>query len=184
MKSTIIIAEAGVNHNGDINLAKKLIDVAKESGADFVKFQTFITEKAISKNAKRAEYQKINTIDDDDSQVAMVKKLELSNDDHILLINHCTKKNISFLSTPFDHESIELLIKLNTQIFKIPSGEITNKPYLEHIGSLGKRVILSTGMSTLAEIEAALDILIKKGTLKKTLLFYMQIQNIPLQWRM
>lgn len=165
MNKVFIIAEAGVNHNGSISLAKKLIDVATESGANAVKFQTFKTELCISKKAQKAEYQK-QTTDETESQYDMVKKLELDEKAHHELIAYCKIKNILFLSTPFDHESIELLDALGMEIFKIPSGEITNFPYLRHIGSLGKKVILSTGMADLGEIEDALDVLTTSGTLK------------------
>jgi N,N'-diacetyllegionaminate synthase len=160
-----IIAEAGVNHNGKIDLAYKLIDVAYESGADAVKFQTFKTENLVSINAPKAPYQK-NITSQLESQFSMLKKLELDFNVHKKLINYCKKKGIVFLSTPFDHESIDLLNELNIKIFKIPSGEITNLTYLRHIGSLGKEVILSTGMSNLKEIEDALKILIDSGTSK------------------
>jgi N,N'-diacetyllegionaminate synthase len=163
--SVFIIAEAGVNHNGKIDLAYKLIDVACASGADAVKFQTFKTENLVSKNAPKAPYQK-NITSQLESQFSMLKKLELDFSVHKKLINYCKKKGIVFLSTPFDHESIDLLNELNIKIFKIPSGEITNLTYLRHIGSLGKEVILSTGMSNLKEIEDALKILIDSGTSK------------------
>ncbi len=168
IKKVFIIAEAGVNHNGSLDLAKKLIDVACESGVDAVKFQTFKTENVISKSAEKAEYQKVTT-DKDESQFDMIKKLELDVDAHYELIDYCNKKGIMFLSTPFDHESIELLDSLGLEIFKIPSGEITNLPYLRHIGSLKKRVILSTGMADIGEIEDALDVLIKEGTPKENI---------------
>ena len=160
-----IIAEAGVNHNGSIKLAKKLIDVAVESGADAVKFQTFKAENLVSKNTEKAEYQK-KTTDASESQFDMIKKLELDIETHKELIAYCQEKSIMFLSTPFDHDSINLLSDLGLAIFKIPSGEITNLPYLRHIGSLKKQVILSTGMSTLQEVEDALGVLINAGTLK------------------
>ena len=161
--SVFIIAEAGVNHNGSIKLAKELIDVAVEAGVDAVKFQTFKTKDLVSKNASKAEYQK-QTTDASESQFEMIKKLELDVDAHYELISYCNSKNIMFLSTPFDHDSIDLLNDLGLEIFKIPSGEITNLPYLSHIGKLDKKVILSTGMSDIGEIEDALDVLIKYGT--------------------
>ena len=164
--SVFIIAEAGVNHNGSIELAKKLIDVASESGVDAVKFQTFKTENLVSKNAQKADYQK-ETTDAKESQFDMIKKLELDIETHYELISYCESKNIMFLSTPFDLDSIELLNKLKLKIFKIPSGEITNLPYLRKIGALEKEVILSTGMATIGEIEDALDVLIEAGTLKE-----------------
>jgi len=165
MTKVFIIAEAGVNHNGCIKTAKKLIDVAAESGVDAVKFQTFKAENLVSKNAQKAEYQK-QTTEADESQFEMIKKLELDVDTHKELMDYCASKKILFLSTPFDHDSIDLLDALKLDIFKIPSGEITNLPYLRHIGFLNKQVILSTGMADLGEIEDALDILIAAGTAK------------------
>lgn len=166
--SVFIIAEAGVNHNGSLKLAKELIDIAVDSGADAVKFQTFKTENLVSKNAQKADYQK-ETTSKNESQFDMIKKLELDIDTHKELISYCEEKNIMFLSTPFDHDSIELLNDLGLEIFKIPSGEITNLPYLRHIGRLNKKVILSTGMSDIGEIEDALDILIQSGTKKENI---------------
>ena len=160
-----IIAEAGVNHNGSLDLAKRLIEIAVDSGADAVKFQTFKAESLVSKNAQKADYQK-QTTDASESQFDMIKKLELDVETHRELIAYCQEKDIMFLSTPFDHESVNLLSGLGLQIFKIPSGEITNLPYLRHIGSLDKRVILSTGMSNLKEVGDALNILINSGTSK------------------
>ena len=168
MNKVFIIAEAGVNHNGSIEAAKKLIDVAVEAGADAVKFQTFKAEKLVSKNTQKAEYQK-QTTDKNESQFEMIKKLELDIEAHEKLIAYCKIKNIMFLSTPFDHDSIKLLNDLGLEIFKIPSGEITNLPYLRHIGSLNKKVILSTGMANLGEIENALDILSLAGTKKENI---------------
>ena len=167
MNKVFIIAEAGVNHNGDINLAKKLIDVASNAKVDAVKFQTFKTENLVSKDTKKAQYQKENINDYDDSQFNMLKKLELDIDTHKELIAYCKLKNIIFLSTPFDLDSIDMLNELGLKIFKIPSGEITNLPYLRKIGSLKKEIILSTGMATLQEIEDALDILLQAGTQKE-----------------
>jgi N,N'-diacetyllegionaminate synthase len=163
--SVFIIAEAGVNHNGSVDLAKKLIDAASISGADAVKFQTFKAENLVVKNTQKADYQK-QTTNASESQFDMIKKLELDVDTHKELIAYCQEKDIMFLSTPFDHESINLLSDLGLQIFKIPSGEITNLPYLRHIGSLGKQVVLSTGMSNLGEVGDALNILINAGTSK------------------
>ena len=168
MNKVFIIAEAGVNHNGSVELAKKLINVACEAGADAVKFQTFKAENLVSTNAKKAEYQK-QTTDSQESQFDMIKKLELDVETHKELISYCNSQNIMFLSTPFDHDSIELLNDLGLEIFKIPSGEITNLPYLRHIGKLGKKVILSTGMADIGEIEDALDILIDAGTKKENI---------------
>jgi len=163
--SVFIIAEAGVNHNGSIELAFKLVDAAVEAGVDAVKFQTFKAENLVSKNAQKSDYQK-ETTDALESQFDMIKKLELNMETHKELIAYCQEKGIMFLSTPFDHESIDLLSDLGLKIFKVPSGEITNLPYLRHIGSLGKQVILSTGMSNLREIRDALNILINAGTFK------------------
>lgn len=163
MGKVIIIAEAGVNHNGDILLAKKLIDTAVEAGVDYVKFQTFKSEKLVSKFAEKASYQKVNTKDEIESQLSMLQKLEMSKEMHFELIDYCQSKNIKFLSTAFDLESIDFLNKLNIDLFKIPSGEMTNLPYLRKIGGLGKPIILSTGMGSLKEIEDALNVLIKAG---------------------
>ena len=169
MNKVFIIAEAGVNHNGSVDLAKQLIDIAVEARVDAVKFQTFKTELCISKKAVKADYQIENTKDTTETQYDMVKKLELSEDMHHELISYCNSKNIMFLSTPFDHDSIELLNDLGLEIFKVPSGEITNLPYLRRIGSLNKKVILSTGMADMGEIEDALDVLINAGTLKENI---------------
>lgn len=165
MTETFIIAEAGVNHNGSLELAKKLINAAVDAGADAVKFQTFKADKLVSKSAQKAEYQK-QTTSPAESQYAMIKKLELDENAHRELVRYCREKQIMFLSTPFDHDSIELLNNLGMPIFKIPSGEITNLPYLRRIGFLGKEVILSTGMADLGEIEDALDILTQAGVPK------------------
>ena len=164
--SVFIIAEAGVNHNGSIDLAKKLIDVAVDAGVDAVKFQTFKASNLVSKDAKKAEYQSKNMDDKDDSQYNMLKRLELDIQTHKELISYCNSRNIMFLSTPFDHDSIELLNDLGLEMFKIPSGEITNLPYLRHIGKLDKKVILSTGMANMQEVEDALGVLLKAGTKK------------------
>lgn len=158
MKKVFIIAEAGVNHNGDINLAKKLIDVAYEAGADAVKFQTFIAKDVVCENASKAQYQK-ETTTSDESQLDMLKKLELSKEDYRELHSYCEHKGIMFLSTPFDLKSIEFLDELGVEIFKIPSGEITNLPYLRKLASLGKELILSTGVSSMEEIKDAVDVL-------------------------
>ena len=160
-----VIAEAGVNHNGSLNLARKMIKVAADAGADAVKFQTFKAEKLVSKNTPKADYQKKAT-DPSESQFDMIKKLELDVRAHKELMEYCQEKNIMFLSTPFDNESVDLLNDLGLGLFKIASGEITNLPYLRHIGSLGKKVILSTGMSNLEEVGDALNILINAGTSK------------------
>ena len=163
--SVFIIAEAGVNHNGSIKLAKQLVDVAVNAGADAVKFQSFKAADLVSKNAQKAEYQKTTT-DEEESQFDMIKKLELDGHSHRELISYCKSKKIMFLSSPFDMDSIKLLHDLGLEIFKIPSGEITNLPYLREIGKLNKKVILSTGMANLKEIKDAIDILRTEGTQK------------------
>lgn len=163
MSKVMIIAEAGVNHNGSIDIAKKMIDEAAKSGVDYIKFQTFKAEKLVSQTAPKADYQKITT-DNNESQFEMIKKLELNIKMHEELINYCNEIGINFLSTPFDIESAYLLKGLGLDIFKIPSGEITNLPFLEVIGSFKKKVIISTGMADLGEIEVALKILKDSGT--------------------
>jgi len=165
--SVFIIAEAGVNHNGDINLAKKLIDVAVEAGVDAVKFQTWKTELLVTKEATQAEYQEENT-GIQESQFDMLKRLELSYDEFRELKKYCDAKHILFMSTPDEFESADFLCGLQ-DIFKIGSGELTNLPYLRHIGKLGKKVILSTGMADIGEVEDALDILIEAGTKKENI---------------
>ncbi len=163
MRKTLIIAEAGVNHNGDLSLAKKLIDAAVDAGADYVKFQTFKAEKLVSKTALQAEYQQKNIGGEQKTQFEMLKKLELDINTHHELIAYCNQRNIKFLSTAFDLDSIDLLFDLGIDLFKIPSGEITNKPYLEKIATKGKPVVLSTGMSNMSDIEQAIDVLIGEG---------------------
>ena len=164
----LIIAEAGVNHNGDIKIAKELVDIASTGGADIVKFQTFTADRLVTKFAEKAEYQKITT-NKNESQRNMLKKLELSKDDHIDLINYCKEKGIEFLSSPFDEENATFLNKLGLKRFKIPSGEITNLPYLRHIAKFQKPTIVSSGMSTLKEIKDMISILESSG-LKKDLI--------------
>jgi N,N'-diacetyllegionaminate synthase len=159
----LIIAEAGVNHNGDLDLAKKLIDVASDAGADLVKFQTFNADRLVTENASKADYQKLAG-DNNESQQSMLRKLELTEAMHHELMAHCAMRGIGFFSTGFDRESIDLLASLGQELFKIPSGEITNLPYLRHIGKLKKKVILSTGMSSMDEIECALNALEESGT--------------------
>ena len=155
----IVIAEAGVNHNGNLKIAKKLIDAASNSGADYVKFQTFKAEKLVSKHAEKAEYQKRNFKDNDETQFNMLKQLELSENDHYELINYCNLKKIKFFSTAFDLDALDFLNSLDLDFFKIPSGEINNYPYLKKISSFGKPVILSTGMSKIKDIKDAIKIL-------------------------
>jgi N-acetylneuraminate synthase len=165
MKKTLIIAEAGVNHNGDIAKAKALIDKGAEAGVDYVKFQTFKAGNLVTKQAKRAAYQDKNT-QDNDSQYEMLKKLELSQKDHQELIDYCTQKGVKFLSTGFDFESLEFLAQLGITIAKIPSGEITNLPYLRKVANLFPEVILSTGMATISEIKDAVKVLTDNGVSK------------------
>ena len=169
MSKVLIIAEAGVNHNGDIQIAKKLIDVAAESGADIVKFQTAKAENVVSRFAKKAEYQIENTGNGAESQLEMIQKLVLDDSAWPILIDYCKQKNIQFLSTPFDLESVDLLHNLGLKIFKIPSGEITNLPYLRKIGKYNKQVILSTGMANLGEIESAIAVLVDSGTKRENI---------------
>ena len=165
MKRTLIIAEAGVNHNGDIAKAKALIDKGAEAGVDYVKFQTFKAEKLVTKQAKRASYQDKNT-QDNDSQYEMLKKLELSQALHQELMDYCNQKGVKFLSTGFDSESLGFLAQLGITIAKVPSGEITNLPYLRQVASLFPEVILSTGMATIGEIKDAVKVLIDNGVSK------------------
>lgn len=166
MDKVIIIAEAGVNHNGDFEIAKKLVDAAAAAAADYVKFQTFKADKIVSKEAKKADYQIKNINDNDDSQYAMLKKLELPEEWHYLLLDYAKSKNIQFLSTGFDIDSIDFLDKLGIEVFKIPSGELTNRPYLEHIARKNKEIILSTGMANTHEIKEAIDVLVNAGAKK------------------
>lgn len=163
MSKVFIIAEAGVNHNGNLELAKKLVDVAADAGVDAVKFQTFKAEKIVCKNAAKADYQKATT-DAQQSQFEMLKKLELTETMHNQLIEYCRKKDILFLSTPFDLESVDFLEQLGMEIMKIPSGEITNYPYLRKVALTGKKIILSTGMSDLEEVKAAIKVLKEYGS--------------------
>lgn len=168
MGETFIIAEAGVNHNGDIELAKKMIDVAVESGVDAVKFQAWKSDRLVTRFADKAEYQKTTTRSGE-SQLAMLKTLELSEREERELFDYCNAKCISFICSPFDMESIDLLNSLGVEIIKIPSGEITNLPYLRKLGSLGRKLILSTGMAELVEIKEALNVIVDSGTSKKNI---------------
>lgn len=158
----IIIAEAGVNHNGNLKIAKQLIDVASEAGVDYVKFQTFKAAKLVTKSAARAEYQNTNT-NNTDSQYEMVRKLELSEADHLELIAYCKTKNLKFLSTGFDLDSLQFLADIGITLAKIPSGEITNLPYLEKVAALYSDFILSTGMANIQEVKDAYQVLINAG---------------------
>ena len=169
MNKVLIIAEAGVNHNGSIELAKRLVDEAVNAGVDYIKFQTFKSEKLVSKAAKQAEYQQKNIGHEGESQYTMLKRLELSPADHEVLIDYCNSKGIKFFSTAFDMDSIDYLHSLNLGLWKIPSGEITNFPYLRKIATFGEPIILSTGMSELNEIEEAIQVLIKYGVAKEDL---------------
>jgi len=157
-----IIAEAGVNHNGDVNLAKKLIDVAKEAGADVVKFQTFKAENVVTKGTEKANYQK-KTTSMEGSQYDMLKKLELSEEDHFKLKDYADSQGIMFLSTPYDKESVDLLLELGVSAIKISSAEITNHPFLAHMAAKNLPIILSTGMSTLGEVEEAVEVIVNSG---------------------
>ena len=163
MQHTIIIAEAGVNHNGSVDLAKRLIDAAAAAGVDYVKFQTFKTENLVSKSAKKADYQQKNMNSGDDSQFNMLKKLELSQEQHEELIGYCKSKGVKFFSTAFDLDSLDYLSSLQLGMWKIPSGELTNYPYIKKIALNREPVILSTGMSTMDEIREAVSVLTKFG---------------------
>lgn len=167
MNHTIIIAEAGVNHNGSIELAKLLIDEAVESGVDYIKFQTFKSENLVTRTAKQADYQKKNIGDSDYSQYHMLKELELSEEQHFELIEYCNKKGIKFFSTAFDMDSIDFLTSLNLGLWKIPSGELTNYSYVKKIASFGEPVILSTGMSSTEEISDTVNLLVSCGLPKE-----------------
>ncbi|MDA9066881.1 N-acetylneuraminate synthase [Flavobacteriales bacterium] len=165
MKRTLIIAEAGVNHNGDINIAKKLVDAAADAGVDYVKFQTFKADKLVNKDAKQADYQIENT-GVVESQYQMLKRLELTDENHHILIDYCDKKGVKFLSTAFDFESIEFL-KDKLDFYKIPSGEITNLPYLIKVAKLKLPIVMSTGMANMQEVKEALAVLIAHGINKE-----------------
>ncbi len=169
MNKVIIIAEAGVNHNGDIEMAKKLIDVAVEAKVDYVKFQTFKADTIVSRTAKKANYQIKNINDGDDSQYNMLKKLELSHEDHLALIEYCNLKKINFFSTAFDVEGVQYLNSLGLTFFKIPSGELTNYPYIREIARCNKPVVMSTGMANEKEINDAIQVLLKNGLNKNNI---------------
>ena len=162
----LIIAEAGVNHNGDMRKAKKLIDVAADAGVDFVKFQTFKSSKLASRKAPKAEYQEKNTTDEQESQLKMLQRLELSPEDHFELMDYCKDRGVSFFSTAFDNESLDFLNDIGLPLFKVPSGEITNYPYLKKMASFGKPVIMSTGMCEMSEIEDAVRLMNENGISK------------------
>ncbi len=170
MNKTIIIAEAGVNHNGSLDLAKQLVKKAFEAGVDYVKFQTFKSEKVVSKNAKKADYQIENTGKKEESQLEMVKKLELSYEDHQVLIDYCNELGLKFFSTAFDFDSIEYLHSLGLGLWKIPSGEVTNYPFLKRIAAYNEKTILSTGMCDMEDVRAAVNALYKNGLSKENLI--------------
>ena len=167
---TIIIAEAGVNHNGSIELAKKLVEKAKEAGVDYIKFQTFKASKLVTKAAKQAEYQQKNIGKEGDSQYQMLKKLELSPEEHNILIDYCHQLGIKFFSTAFDFDSIDYLHSLNLGLWKIPSGEVTNYPFLKRIAAFNEPIILSTGMCDMDDVRAAVEALYKNGLSKENLI--------------
>ena len=167
---TLIIAEAGVNHNGSIELAKKLVEKAKEAGVDYIKFQTFKASKLVTKSAKQAEYQQKNIGKEGDSQYQMLKKLELSPEEHEILIDYCKELGIKFFSTAFDFDSIDYLHSLNLGLWKIPSGEVTNYPFLKRIAAYNEPTILSTGMCDMEDVRAAVNTLYKNGLSKENLI--------------
>ena len=169
MVRTLIIAEAGVNHNGNISIAKRLVDASAAAGADFIKFQTFEAVNLATLQAPKAAYQMLNS-DKEESQLAMLSNLQLTKSMHFELIKYCQNKKIGFLSSAFDATSLEFLSKLNLEYFKIPSGEITNLPYLLEVGRHNHPIILSTGMSTLTEIRFALKTLVRAGTPKSKII--------------
>ena len=164
--STLIIAEAGVNHNGDLDLARRLVEVAAEAGADMVKFQTYDADRLVARQAAKAGYQALSA-GAGESQPAMLRRLQLTREMHEALIAHCRLRGITFFSTAFDEPSVDMLAQLGLARFKIPSGEITNLPYLRHVGRYGRPIILSTGMASLAEIGDALAALERAGTARQ-----------------
>lgn len=170
MKHTLIIAEAGVNHNGSLDLAKQLVDKAVDADADYIKFQTFKAEKLVTKTARQADYQQKNIGGGDNNQYQMLKKLELSHEEHQILIDYCNKLGIKFFSTAFDFDSIDYLHSLNLGLWKIPSGEVTNYPFLKHIAKYNEKTILSTGMCDMKDVRAAVNALYKNGLSKENLI--------------
>lgn len=180
LSRVFVIAEAGVNHNGSLDLAKQLVDVAVECGADAVKFQTFKAASLVTKAARQAEYQTANT-GIEESQFDMLQRLELGDDEHKELVEYCQRKKIEFMSTPFDLDSIQFLNNLGVRRFKIPSGEITNYPYLKMVGSFNKEIVLSTGMAILGEVEAALNLLVNAGTDKNKITILHATTDYPTQ---
>lgn len=181
MSRVFIIAEAGVNHNGDIEIARKLIDAAAEAGADAVKFQTFKADSLVRKDAGKALYQQKNAANKEESQYEMLKKLELSGEMHKQLMDYCTQRRIMFLSTPFDIDSIRMLSDYGVTILKVPSGEITNYPYLVEVGKTGKPVLLSTGMSNINEVQDAVNVLKENGSSQITVLHCNTEYPTPMQ---
>ena len=169
MKHTLIIAEAGVNHNGSLDLAKQLVDKAVDAGADYIKFQTFKAEKLVTKTAKQAEYQQRNMGSQENSQFQMLKKLELSPEEHQILIEYCNKLGIKFFSTAFDFDSMDYLHSLDLGLWKIPSGEVTNYPFLKRIAKYNEKTILSTGMCEIEDVQAAVNALYNNGLSKENL---------------
>ena len=167
---TIIIAEAGVNHNGSLELAKQLVLKAKDAGVDYIKFQTFKASKLVTKSARQAEYQQHNTGGQEESQYQMLKKLELSPKDHQVLIDYCRELGIMFFSTAFDSESIDYLHSLNLGLWKIPSGEVTNYPFLKRVAAFNEKTILSTGMCEMQDVRNAVEVLYENGLSKENLI--------------
>lgn len=167
---TLIIAEAGVNHNGSIVLAKQLVDKAAEAGVDYIKFQTFKAANLVTKSARQAEYQKKNIGGTDDSQYQMLKNLELTPEEYDVLVEYCNERGVKFFSTAFDSESIEYLHSLNLGLWKIPSGEVTNYPFLKRVAAYNEKTILSTGMCDMADVRAAVEALYKNGLFKENLI--------------
>lgn len=170
MKHTLIIAEAGVNHNGSLDLAKQLVDKAVDAGVDYIKFQTFKAEKLVTKSAKQAEYQQRNMDSQENSQFQMLKKLELSPEEHQILIEYCNKLGIKFFSTAFDFDSMDYLHSLDLGLWKIPSGEVTNYPFLKRIAKYNEKTILSTGMCEIEDVRAAVNALYNNGLSKENLI--------------
>lgn len=164
-RGTLVIAEAGVNHNGDLATALSLVDVATESGADIVKFQTFTADRLVTRDAAKAEYQKATT-SNTETQFEMLRELELSHNEHLAIVERCQERGIGFLSTGFDIDNVDMLVGLGMDQIKVPSGEITNLPYLRHIGDLCLPTILSTGMADMEEVSSALDVLLACGSSK------------------
>lgn len=170
MTNTLIIAEAGVNHNGSIEMAKQLVEKAKEAGVDYIKFQTFKASKLVTRSAKQAEYQQRNIGGQEDSQYQMLKKLELSPEEHQILIDYCRELGIKFFSTAFDFDSMDYLHSLNLGLWKIPSGEVTNYPFLKRMATFNEPTILSTGMCDMEDVRAAVNALYRNGLSKENLI--------------